>query len=65
MCKKAGEKDMKDFKEFLKANKEKIRNITESNTVRNKDGVPVITKDDPWRNETEWDSLYKGFNFTK
>jgi hypothetical protein len=56
---------MKDFKEFLKANKEKIRRMTEANSVRNKDGQIVISKDDPWRKETEWDSLCKGFNLTK
>jgi hypothetical protein len=43
------------FKDFLKQNKEKIRKITEENTVRNSKGEVVITKDDSWRNETEWD----------
>jgi hypothetical protein len=65
MCEKTGDKNMKDFKEFLKANKEKIRRMTEANSVRNKDGQIVISKDDPWRKETEWDSLCKGFNLTK
>jgi hypothetical protein len=34
---------MKDFKEFLKANKEKIWRVAETNTVRNEDGQIVIS----------------------
>ena len=30
----------------------------EANTVRNKDGKVVLTKDDPWREEDEWDEIY-------
>jgi hypothetical protein len=54
-----GEKDMANFTDFLDKNKEKIRKVAESNTVRNEDGLPVITKQDPWRKESHWDEVYK------
>ena len=37
--------------EILKTNEELIKSITLKN--------PVISQDDEWRNETEWDELYK------
>lgn len=55
MCEEKRESDMNNFNDFLEKNKDKIRNLTESNTKRNEDGLPVITKDDPWRQEKEWD----------
>jgi hypothetical protein len=57
---KKKESQMDDFKEFLEKNKEKISKIIESNTKRNENGIPVITKDDPWRQEKEWDSILYG-----
>jgi selenophosphate synthetase-related protein len=59
MCKKTNDENMKSFKEFLATNKEKIRHITEANSIKNEDGLIVIAKDDPWRKETEWDSMYE------
>lgn len=56
---KEEEKDMVNFTEFLQNNKEKINKIVEANTKRNAEGFPVISKDDPWRKETEWDEHYK------
>ncbi|MDD5486937.1 MAG: hypothetical protein PHW65_05230 [Dehalococcoidales bacterium] len=50
---------MGKFAEFIQKNREVAYKIAESNTVRNKDGRPVITKDDPWRNEKEWDRICK------
>lgn len=50
---------MESFSDFLAKNKEKIRTITESNTPRNKNGVVVITRNDPWRKEKEWDAINK------
>lgn len=49
--------ESKLWKDFLKKNKDKIRKISESNTVRNKEGVCVIGMDDPWRKETEWEEM--------
>lgn len=37
--------------ELLKQNREKIKSITPLN--------PALAKDDEWRNEHEWDELYK------
>ena len=37
--------------ELLKQNKDKIKSMTPKNTS--------IRKDDEWRNEDEWDELYK------
>ncbi|MDO4562233.1 MAG: hypothetical protein Q4C12_00205 [Clostridia bacterium] len=37
--------------ELLRKNKDKIKSITPSN--------PPISKDDEWRDEDEWDDLYK------
>jgi hypothetical protein len=50
--------DINTFNEFFNLNKEKIRKIAEKDTVRNSKGEVVITKDDPWRLETEWDEEY-------
>lgn len=49
----------KDFAEFLSKNRDSINRIARSNTVKNDDGLTVITKDDPSREEREWDELYK------
>lgn len=47
------------FSKFLQKNRSKIRQIAEANTTKNKDGVTVLAKDDPWRTENEWDEIYK------
>lgn len=65
MCKEKSEKTMDNFKGFLEQNKDKIRKITDSNTKRNENGIPVISKDDPWRKEEEWDSLCKELRLTR
>lgn len=39
------------FKSFLQLNQTKIDMITPKN--------PMISKDDEWINETEWDDLFK------
>lgn len=51
--------------EFIKINQEVIQEIIDSNTVKNSKGLTVVTKDDPWRNETEWDKLAKDLKNTK
>ena len=50
---------MNDFEKFLKENKEKIYALAKQNTKYNEEGQAVLSKDDPWRDETEWDILYK------
>ena len=50
---------MKDFEEFLRANKDKLYALAEKNTPRNANGDAVISRDDPWFYEDEWDDYYK------
>lgn len=50
---------MKDFAEFVKANREKIYARAEANTKYNSKGHAVISRDDPWFYEDEWDDYYK------
>jgi hypothetical protein len=45
-----------EFEQFLKDNKEKLYEMAEKNTTRNKQGQVVITKDDEWRNEDVWEN---------
>lgn len=51
------EKPKSPFQEFITENASKIRQIAEKNTVKNKDGLVVITKDDSWREE-DWTEDY-------
>ena len=46
---------MKNFAEFVKANKEFIYANAESNVKRNAKGEVVITRDDPWFYDDVWD----------
>lgn len=50
---------MGTFADFIKANQEKIRHISDENSKCNKAGLKTISKDDPWVYESEWDTLYK------
>lgn len=45
----------KNFLEFMSRNRDKVYEIADQQTAKNKDGVPIITKDDPWKEEGEWD----------
>jgi len=44
---------------FIQQNKNKIKKVSEKNITKNKEGLIVLSKDDEWRNETEWDNFYK------
>lgn len=50
---------MKSFDELLAKHGAKIYELAEKNTVRNADGQTVISRDDPWFYEDEWDEDYK------
>jgi hypothetical protein len=65
MCSKKRGNKMDNFSEFLEKNKAKIRKVADSITKKNENGIPVISKDDPWRKEHEWDDLYKELSLTK
>ena len=50
---------MKNFDDFVRANKSAIYAAAEANTKRNANGDAVISRDDPWFYEDEWDDYYK------
>lgn len=52
-------KEETPFADFISKNKEIIYKIAQSNTVVNESGLTVIPKDDPWREEKEWDEMYE------
>lgn len=56
---KKEDNQMSTYTKVIKKNKEKLMDIANINTKKNQDGLTVISKDDPWREETEWDELYK------
>ncbi|XID95002.1 hypothetical protein ACF3MZ_11015 [Paenibacillaceae bacterium WGS1546] len=48
------EKDMSIIEKNLNAHLQKIKKLAQSNTVKNEEGLTVITKDDPIREESDW-----------
>ncbi len=50
---------MKDFDKFVKANKEKLYSLARKNTEYNSNGDAVISRNDSWFYEDEWDEYYK------
>lgn len=48
---------MKNFAEFIKANRAKAYALAEKNTKRNEDGDTVISRDDPWFYDDVWDNI--------
>jgi len=50
---------MSKLSNYIKNNKELVYSFATKNTPVNKDGRAVITKDDVWRNEPEWDKIFK------
>lgn len=55
------EKDMSIIEKDLSAHLQKIRKIAQSNTIKNKDGLTVSTKNDPIREEPDWHSSIKQY----
>lgn len=43
---------------YYKANKNNLKSILSKNLKTNNKNIHVISKDDEWINETEWDELY-------
>ena len=50
---------MSALAEYLVTNKNKAYAFVTSNTKYNENGRPVISKDDEWLEETEWDDLFQ------
>ena len=55
---------MQDFELFFRQNRDQIMAIAESNTHYNAKGLAVLSKDDPWREDTAWDINSKGVHGT-
>lgn len=50
------ENDMSIIEKDLSAHLQKIKKMAQSNTVKNNEGLTVITKDDLIREESNWNS---------
>lgn len=50
------------FADFVAEHKEEIRKLSEANWKINSNGQHVILKNDPWRDEHEWDELNEELN---
>lgn len=63
--KKAGQENIKEddpmsaLAQYLENNREQAYSFATANTKYNKQGHPVITKDDEWAEESEWDDLFE------
>lgn len=49
---------MSILEQYIKENKEKAYNFAKNNAKYNAQNRPIISKDDEWIKETEWDELY-------
>lgn len=50
---------MKDFTKFVAKNKNLLFTFAKKNTAYNSKGQAVISKEDSWFNEDEWDEDFK------
>lgn len=50
---------MSRLSEYIKANKKEVYSFATKNTSYNSSGQPIIKKNDDWRAEKEWDTMYK------
>ncbi|XID91517.1 hypothetical protein ACF3MZ_23835 [Paenibacillaceae bacterium WGS1546] len=57
-----GEHDLSIIEKDLNAHLQRIKKIAQSNTIKNNDGLTVITKDDPIREESDWISSIKDYD---
>lgn len=63
--KKVSQKNIKEddsvsaLAQYLENNRGQAYSFATANTKYNKQGHPVITKDDEWAEESEWDDLFE------
>lgn len=50
---------MSALAQYLDTNRERAYSFASANTKYNEQGRPVISKDDEWVNESEWDDLFE------
>jgi hypothetical protein len=55
------ESELSILEKNLLTNLKKIKQIAKANTVKNKEGMTVISKDDPIREELDWESSVKRY----
>ena len=48
-----------EFTAFMKEHHGKAHALARKNTKYNEDGQAILTEDDPWADEEEWDALYR------
>ena len=53
---------MSALAQYLETNTEQAYSFATANTKYNKQGHPVISKDDEWAGESEWDDLFELLN---
>ena len=49
---------MSALAQYLEDNREKAYSFATANTKYDKQGRPVLSNDDEWVNESEWDELF-------
>lgn len=49
---------MSALAQYLETNREQAYSFATANTKYNEQGHPVISKDDEWAEESEWDDLF-------
>ncbi|WP_410512701.1 hypothetical protein PaeBR_22555 [Paenibacillus sp. BR2-3] len=60
MSDKEEEKDMSTIANSPIKNRAKLWEKANKNTVKNSDGLTVVSKDSPYRKESGWESTIKG-----
>lgn len=50
---------MSALAQYLETNRERAYSFASANTKHDEKGRPVISKDDEWVNESEWDDLFE------
>lgn len=50
---------MSALAQYLDTNRERAYSFATANTKYNEQGRPVVSKDDEWLNESEWDDLFE------
>ena len=50
---------MSALAQYLDTNRERAYSFASANTKHDEQGRPVVSKDDEWLNESEWDDLFE------
>ena len=58
-CKEREDDLMSALAQYLDNNRERAYSFATANTKYNEQGRPIVSKDDEWLNESEWDDLFE------